>query len=186
MADMARMSPLNPSILALIPAALLCANGGAVIGNSAAENHQGVAANAAIVARSTPPVPLALPSAGAVVITKSPDGLFYVMGTINGTPVRFLVDTGANMVVLTADDARRAGVPFGEGRSADSIQTAGGQSRMDRISLNHVSVAGRDVANIDAAVMQDGLKVSLLGQNLLSKLGAITLSGDQITLHSSP
>ncbi|MDB5581814.1 MAG: hypothetical protein JWR80_6990 [Bradyrhizobium sp.] len=178
------MGPLNPSILALFTAALLCGDGGAATGNGAIESHQGFAANAAIASRPAQHVQSALPSARGVVITRASDGLFYVTGMINGTPVRFLVDTGANMVVLTADDARRAGVLFGEGRSADSIETAGGQSRMDRISLNHVTVAGRDVADIDAAVMQDGLKVSLLGQNLLSKLGAITISGDEITLQS--
>ncbi|MDB5575130.1 MAG: hypothetical protein JWR80_306 [Bradyrhizobium sp.] len=178
------MISLNPSLLALFAAALLCANDNAVRGGGEAPAQRPFAANAAIAEQSVPVIRLAEPTAHAVTISKSPDGLFYVSGKINGTPVRFLVDTGANLVVLTADDARRVGLPLGDPQSAGSIETAGGKSNMDRISLDRVDVAGRQVANIDAAVMRDGLKVSLLGQNLLSKLGPITMSGDEITLQS--
>ncbi|CAN5288375.1 hypothetical protein BH11PSE5_BH11PSE5_10760 [soil metagenome] len=112
---------------------------------------------------------------------KSPDGLFYVSAKVRGVPVRFLVDTGANIVVLTPEDARRIGVTPGSGGGSD-IETAGGSSRIDRITLDRVSIAGRDLDGVDAAVMHDGLKVSLLGQNLLSKLGPVTITGDELTL----
>lgn len=146
--------------------------------------QQQFAANVAVVAQPRIPGEAAVPNLHAVTIAKAPDGLFYVSGTVNGTEVRFLVDTGANMVVLTDEDARRVGVSPRNGGTADSIETAGGRSSMDRVSLGHVSVGGRDVTNIDAAVMRKGLQISLLGQNLLSKLGPITMSGDEMTLSS--
>jgi aspartyl protease family protein len=175
---------LNPPALALCAAVILCANSGSAPEQRVVPAPPRFAANLAVADQPVLHVPHAAPALQAITIAKAPDGLFYVSGAVNGTQVRFLVDTGANMVVLTADDARRVGLSSGDGRPADSIETAGGRSTMDRVSLGRVSVAGHEVANIDAAVMPNGLKVSLLGQNLLSKLGPITMSGDEITLSS--
>ena len=117
---------------------------------------------------------------------RAADGLFYVTALVNGTPVRFLFDTGANMVVLTRDDALRVGVGAGSSNGAadgsDTMETAGGAAQIDRVMLSHIDVAGRRVGNVDAAVANRGLKVSLLGQNLLSRLGPLTLAGDTIVI----
>ena len=177
----------NPSLWPLVAGALLC------VGSNLSRDQDTTGAQAfaaaAVSTESLPPMarPVArvvAPARHEVRISKASDGLFYLSGNVNGKPVRFLIDTGANMVVLTADDARRVGVALGESSPSDSIETAGGMSSMDRVTLDRVSVAGRDVAGIDAAVMQNGLKVSLMGQNLLSKLGPITMSGDEIALGS--
>lgn len=111
---------------------------------------------------------------------RADDGLFYVPATVNGKRVRFLLDTGANMVVLTPEDARRIGVEVGVDGATDSIETAAGRSSMDRVMLDQVHVAGQDVKRVEAAVVRDGLHVSLLGQNLLSRLGPITITRDHI------
>ena len=44
---------------------------------------------------------------GEKVVTRSADGLFYLSAVVNGVVVRFLVDTGATIIVLTAADAAR-------------------------------------------------------------------------------
>ena len=44
-----------------------------------------------------------------VEINASRDGHFYVTAIVNGTPIRFLVDTGATMVALNLDDAGKLG-----------------------------------------------------------------------------
>ena len=46
--------------------------------------------------------------ANTLVYHASPDGHFIVSATANGAPLRFLVDTGATLVVLTPSDARAA------------------------------------------------------------------------------
>lgn len=38
---------------------------------------------------------------GTLVIPRGSDGHFHVAGSVNGQPVRFLVDTGASLVVVT-------------------------------------------------------------------------------------
>jgi aspartyl protease family protein len=117
-----------------------------------------------------------------VKLSKAPDGLFYITAMVNGAPVRFLVDTGANLVVLTSGDAKRAGIGAQTSQAAGVMDTASGATAMERVRLQSVDVAGQQGLNIDAAVMHDGLKVSLLGQSMLSKLGDVTISGDEIIL----
>lgn len=120
-----------------------------------------------------------------ITISKAPDGLFYISGMINGTSVRFLIDTGANIVVLSSDDARRLGLASNTSQMNGEIETAGGQSQMDRVSLDAIDVAGHHIEGVEAAVMPDGLQVSLLGQDLLSKLGQISIAGDELTFRRS-
>lgn len=129
--------------------------------------------------------PLHQPPARTIKIAQSGDGLFYLNARVNGTPVLFLVDTGANLVVLTPQDATRAGVSNRAALETGRIDTASGAATIYRVKLSRVSIDGLEAANIDAAVAHSGLKVSLLGQNMLSKLGDIVISGNEMSLHSS-
>ncbi|WP_445192449.1 retropepsin-like aspartic protease family protein [Sphingomonas sp. Tas61C01] len=111
---------------------------------------------------------------------KEADGLFYVIAHVNGTPIRFVVDTGANVVVLTGSDARRAGVTSGVG--SERIETAAGGSTMRWAMLDRVDLAGKRLTATRAAVVEDGLKISLLGQNALSQMKSVTLVGERLEL----
>lgn len=136
----------------------------------------------------------ATPAARATTIAEAPDdsrplelwraadGLFYVDGAINGTPVRFVVDTGASMVVLTASDARRAGVMQSVDGPTLDAQTVSGTSRMARVTLASMQVGKTGNAAVPAAVAPDGLGVSLLGQSWLAQLASVTIEGDRMTL----
>jgi aspartyl protease family protein len=112
---------------------------------------------------------------------KSDDGLFYVTARVNGAPVRFVVDTGANVVVLTGADARRAGItPARHG--SQQLETASGGSAMTWATLDEVEIAGQTLTHTRAAIVADGLKMSLLGQNALSRLNSVTLRGNRLEL----
>lgn len=179
------LSPF-PLAGALFATALLCGSYREPNADGQVADPPRFSANLAVTHRPSPPASSVRPGTRLQTITKAPDGLFYVTGRVNGTRVRFLVDTGANLVVLTPDDARRIGLAHGSQRPFESIETAGGQSGIARVSLKQVAVAGRRLSDIDAAVMNDGMRVSLLGQNVLSKLGPISISGDEITLQAQP
>ena len=62
------------------------------------------------------------------------------------------------------------------------METATGRSTITRVTLDHVEVAGRKIGNVDAAIAKRGLKVSLLGQDVLSRMGSVRLSGDVVTI----
>ncbi|KQS04165.1 hypothetical protein ASG11_07805 [Sphingomonas sp. Leaf357] len=171
-----------PSLCSLGTAVLLFAS--VNLGGEDSPHGEGtrLQANAAIADQAVTDLPALARPDDRIRIAKASDGLFYVRAKVNGTPVRFLVDTGANLVVLTAADARRVGAAAGAAHLLGDIETAGGTSRMGRVTLDRVTVAGRDLADVDAAVMHNGLKVSLMGQNLLAKLGPIMLSADEMSL----
>lgn len=114
---------------------------------------------------------------------RADDGLFYVKAMVNGREIKFLVDTGASVVVLTTADAAAIGLKIGQGHFNASVETVGGSTPMAMTTLETMRVAGRDVKAVQAAVVQGGLGVSLLGQNALSQLGSVTISGDKLIFH---
>jgi aspartyl protease family protein len=121
-------------------------------------------------------------SDGGMTVTRAKDGLFYVDVLVNGQPVRFLVDTGANTVVLRGEDAARLGIQAMASVWGPQMSTANGKAPMAWAKLDQVRVAGREVRDLKVAVVQNGLPVSLLGQNMLSQLASVTFSGDRLLL----
>jgi len=111
------------------------------------------------------------PAQGATAqVLKAADGHYWAEANVNGHEVKFLIDTGATAVSLTTDDARRLGIdPAGLDYSAKVI-TASGPARAARIKLDSVAVAGAQVRDVDALVIENGLQTSLLGMTYLGRL----------------
>ena len=98
---------------------------------------------------ATTPAPAAsAPGAGstrgavpnALVFHANPQGHVLVDAVVNGAPVKFLVDTGATMVVLTLRDAAAAG--FGRGDLVFSMRTstANGVARAAPVRLRELRI----------------------------------------------
>jgi aspartyl protease family protein len=113
---------------------------------------------------------------------RAPDGLFYIHAAANGTPLRFVVDTGATVVVLNRNDAARLGLSYESLDRSARMNTVGGPSAMKWTEIERLEMAGKKLEGIAAAVVDQGLPVSLLGQNALSLLGTVTLKGNVLTI----
>jgi aspartyl protease family protein len=114
-------------------------------------------------------------------LEQSGGGHFYVNAEVNGQLVRFVVDTGATSVALTMEDAERIGIPFSPGEF-DIVGTgASGPVRGKPITLDKISVEGKEVIRVRGAVLE-GLEVSLLGQTYLSRIRAVEMRGDYMIL----
>jgi aspartyl protease family protein len=109
------------------------------------------------------------------------DGHFYVDAEVNGELVNFVIDTGATDVVLPVDTARRLGIPFSESEFVVIGRGASGPVRGKVIKLDKVSVDGKAVRNIDAAIAE-GLDQPLLGQAYLSRISSVEMSKDHMRL----
>ncbi len=105
------------------------------------------------------------------VIVGDTQGHFLVSGMVNGTAsIRFLVDTGASLVSISADDAKRAGIDYLSGQSA-LTQTASGVAPIYRVKLDTIKIGDVVLYNVDAAVHTSGrLPIALLGMSFLNRM----------------
>jgi aspartyl protease family protein len=119
-------------------------------------------------------------SQAAVVLPADGRGHFFADGQVNGLPVRFLVDTGASMVVLPENDARRLGVAYLTAPKT-RVQTAAGAITAYLVTLDRVKVGGIELNAVDGLVVEDGARIALLGMSFLNRV-EMRRDGDSMTL----
>ena len=107
-------------------------------------------------------------SAREIVMTAGSGGHFTPSGSINGRPVRYMVDTGATLVSLGQDEAQRLGLDLSNAR-AGLTQTANGPVPVRVLTLDRVRVGEVEVSNVGAVVMPMPMPYVLLGNSFLSR-----------------
>lgn len=103
-----------------------------------------------------------------IVITAGPGGHFTSVGSINGRPVRFMVDTGATLLAIGRDDAERLGLDLRSGPNA-MTQTANGAVAVHNLSLSRVRVGDVELNNVGAVVLPGSMPYVLLGNSFLTR-----------------
>lgn len=135
--------------------------------------------------RSAVPVgaaPIRSESAGDLRVALSADsrGHYIGSGSVNGSPVRFLVDTGATAVTISTELARRIGIDASQGQAVQ-VMTANGRVSARRVRLDRVSLGGLTLYQVDG-IVQDGLgEQSLLGMSFLTRTD-LKRDGDLLVL----
>jgi aspartyl protease family protein len=120
---------------------------------------------------------------GEVIVNRRLGGEFVVAARVNGTRVAFLFDTGASVVVLTATDARRAGVDTGALEYDVPVTTANGSALAAEVRLDQISVGPIVMRNVTALVARPGaLEESLLGMSFLERLKSYTVERERLIL----
>lgn len=117
-----------------------------------------------------------------VILDRQPDGHFYADVSSNAQSLRFLVDTGASVVALTAADAQRLGLFWNYNELQHIGRGVNGDVTGKPVEIAELRVGALTAYNVRAVIIPDGLDVSLLGQSFLSKVGHVTISGNQMTL----
>ena len=109
-----------------------------------------------------------LPS--SVTLYESDNGFFETNAQVNGRNVRFLIDTGANIVVFNSIEAKRLGVDYKQGRKGFA-STASGRAPMYAVVLDEISIGGISLKNIETGVIEGNFPESpLLGMSFLQRL----------------
>ncbi|MEO6339965.1 MAG: TIGR02281 family clan AA aspartic protease [Caulobacteraceae bacterium] len=127
-------------------------------------------------------VNLAHATARPPVIAKGADGHYWAQASVNGRPVRFLVDTGSSAVTLSAADAARLGFDTRKLDYARPVITVSGHTTAARVMLDHVDVAGAQVEQVQALVLRDGPSTSLLGMSYLGRLSSFEATPTALVL----
>ena len=102
-----------------------------------------------------------------IVLPVGAGGHYTGMGSINGHPVQFLVDTGATAVSMGVDEAVRLGLDANDSTSAVTM-TANGAVSVRRLTLARVTVGDVTVYNVEAVVGPQSMPFVLLGNSFLS------------------
>lgn len=121
--------------------------------------------------------------AGRIEVPRAPDGHYYLVLDIDGTPVRFIVDTGATDVVLSAEDARRVGIDPGSLDYLGRAGTANGVVRTARVRLDNVTLGPLTDDRLTAWVSAGEMPGSLLGMAYLDRFERIEIARDRMVLH---
>ena len=119
---------------------------------------------------------------GRIVVPRSPDGHYHLQTQVNGTPVLFILDTGATSLVLTQKDAARAGLSPESLSYFGRARTANGEVRTAPVSLDSVALGNIQDTNVSAVVNQGEMSRSLMGMEYLQRWGKIEISQNVLTL----
>lgn len=123
------------------------------------------------------------PGGRAVAVSANVQGQFSLEAMINASHVRMLADTGATVVTLTYEDARRVGFDVKNLQYTVPVMTANGKTMSARVRLHNIGIGPISVRNVDALVAQPGtLHTSLLGMNFLNSLSSFEISGNRLIL----
>ena len=105
----------------------------------------------------------------SVTLASDASGHFFTNGAINGTPVRFLVDTGATLIALPGRDAVRLGIDYKKG-SRSMINTANGPALVYQVKFDRVKLGDIELTSVDGVVIEQGLEIALLGMSFLNRV----------------
>ncbi len=132
------------------------------------------------------PPPPPVPAAGgwnSIAIAGDSRGHFVLAAMVNGTPVDFLVDTGASHVVLAPADAARLGLVPARLRYSERAQTANGDVGLAPVTLRELRIGQLSRQGVPAMVNAAPMGISLLGMSFLAGLEGWEAKGDRLLLY---
>jgi len=115
-----------------------------------------------------------------IVLTSVSGGHFVTSGTVNGSAVRFFVDTGATTITMGAADAERIGIDYKRGQLGYT-STANGVIPAYRVMLSSVRIGDVQVYNVEATVLPTSMPYLLLGNSYLDRF-QMRRENDRLTL----
>jgi aspartyl protease family protein len=115
-------------------------------------------------------------------VPRAGDGHYYLTLEINGTPVRFVVDTGATDLVLTRADAERAGIGTDALIFSGQAFTANGMVQTAPVLIDEIALGSVADARVPAVVNGGEMQDSLLGMSYLHRFDRLEISGGTLVL----
>ena len=109
------------------------------------------------------------------------DGHYHVYAAVDGSSVRFLVDSGASDIVLSPEDARMLGLQPDQMSYTMRAQTANGEVRGAPMRIGTLKVGPIVMHDVPATVNAAEMPVSLLGMEFLRRLKSWGVSNGRLT-----
>ncbi|MCC7320454.1 MAG: TIGR02281 family clan AA aspartic protease [Rubellimicrobium sp.] len=119
---------------------------------------------------------------GRIEIPRGRDGHFQAVAAVNGVPIRFVIDTGASDIVLSARDARKAGIDTGALVYLGQAQTANGTVATAPVVLDSLEIGPVTDRNLRAVVNGGEMEGSLLGMSWINRFAHVEIAGGRLIL----
>jgi aspartyl protease family protein len=104
----------------------------------------------------------------SVTLAQDSRGHFRTDAQVNGSHIRFMVDTGATLISIPMAEAQRLGVEYAKGSPGYMVLADGRRVAAYRVVLDSVTVGDITLFNVDA-VVTPGSGEPLLGMSFLSR-----------------
>ncbi len=108
-------------------------------------------------------------------------GHFIANVRVNGVEIRAIIDTGAASTILSARDAWATGAANAI-VSSERMVGIGGYTLLNIAHVRSFEVAGQQYGGMSAAIGQEGLAYTLLGQTEIARLGRIVIEDGTMTI----
>ncbi len=170
--------------LAAVSVALALLGSSVLLNRLPAPEPASAAPSTESAAAEAPPEPPQRQSSGyrEALLAADQHGQYAAEVSIDGDPVRMLIDTGATEVCVSASTAKRLGLsPSGGGERL--IQTANGQSTAYPTILRTVSFDGLYMNDVEALILaSEAGDVNLLGESFLKRLVSVEQRNGMLVL----
>lgn len=117
----------------------------------------------------------------SIAFTTQADGHYHVYGSVDGSSIQFLVDSGASDIVLSPADARMLGMQMEYLDFTLIAQTANGTVRGAPVRLKTLKVGPIVMHDVPATVNEAEMSNSLLGMEFLRRLKSWGVQNGKLT-----
>ncbi|HUF88225.1 MAG TPA: TIGR02281 family clan AA aspartic protease [Thermohalobaculum sp.] len=111
------------------------------------------------------------------------DGHYRAEASVNGVPMKLMIDTGASMVLIPYEEVASIGIDPAALDFSVPVTTANGRSEVAPVRLSSIKIGPIAVFDVPAAVARPGrLKNGLLGMSFLDRLDETSFRQDRLIL----
>jgi aspartyl protease family protein len=126
--------------------------------------------------------PLQQISGDAIRLTRKDDGHFWITVNINDRPANFMIDSGASITAINADQADALKLDWRKAIRSAELNTANGTVRAKTISISSVTVGDFKITDHTAVVAEEFGDTNVVGMNFLDAFSSWNVEGDVMTL----
>ncbi|WP_017999691.1 TIGR02281 family clan AA aspartic protease [Paracoccus sp. N5] len=119
---------------------------------------------------------------GRIEVPLGNDGHFHLTAQVNGTPVRFVIDTGASSIALGPRDAARVGIDPEALAYVGQARTANGIIETAPVTLDSLALGEIRDSRVPAMVLRSDLDQSLMGMSYLARFARVSIEGNRLIL----
>lgn len=127
-------------------------------------------------------MPRALAEGQRLRIPVAADGHYWVEGRINGTPARFLIDSGATITALSETSARASALNYDVGAPGIIMSTANGRIEARRSNVATLAIGPIRASDLPVVVSPAFGDVNVIGMNMLSRLKSWGVQNGEMVL----